>query len=84
MDHRLYERARLIAEPFAYEEYRKKMIQEKLEKKREARIRVRSTLPKVNKEFAQSLISRIENMEETKRGKKNIAAVILYSQCSLA
>ncbi|KAL1918913.1 uncharacterized protein VTP21DRAFT_2294 [Calcarisporiella thermophila] len=56
MDLRLYEKARLIANPFAYAEYREKAIREKLEKERASRIRATSKLPKVNRELASRLL----------------------------
>ena len=47
--------ARSIVEPFAYEEYRKNKIREKLEKERSTRIQ-KKKLPKVNKQLAERLL----------------------------
>ncbi|RKP05139.1 hypothetical protein THASP1DRAFT_20151, partial [Thamnocephalis sphaerospora] len=66
MDLRLYEKAKLIANPFAYEEHRKRVINEKLEKQRESRIRATIKLPKVNRDLA----SRLLQEEPSKRNKK--------------
>eukprot|EP00127_Corallochytrium_limacisporum_P006822 Clim_evm37s236 gene=Clim_evmTU37s236 len=56
MDMRLYEKAKLVAQPFAYEEYRQKRIQEKLDEERGQRIRIKQNLPKINKEYAKVLL----------------------------
>ncbi|EDO37775.1 predicted protein [Nematostella vectensis] len=55
MDMRLYQKAKTIAEPFAYEEYRKKRIQEKIEEERANRVRLKK-LPKVNRSLAEKLL----------------------------
>ncbi|CDZ96437.1 WD40 repeat protein [Phaffia rhodozyma] len=64
---KLYDAARLIANPFAYAEHREKVIREKLEKKSESRIRARREAVdvKVNKELAE----KIKRDEETRRSK---------------
>lgn len=59
IDVRLWEQARLIANPFAYEEYREKKIQEKIEKERESRIRTKAQQVKVNKGLAARLEERV-------------------------
>jgi ribosome biogenesis protein ENP2 len=68
IDVRLYDQARLIANPFAYEEYREKKIQEKIEKERESRIRTGADQVTVNKNLA----ARLEERERVaaKKGKK--------------
>ncbi|RUS12486.1 LOW QUALITY PROTEIN: hypothetical protein BC937DRAFT_87758 [Endogone sp. FLAS-F59071] len=48
--------AKLIANPFAYDEYRENVIREKLEKERGSRIRATTKLPKVNKILAKQLL----------------------------
>eukprot|EP00118_Oscarella_pearsei_P003857 m.16028 g.16028 ORF g.16028 m.16028 type:complete len:676 (+) comp26690_c0_seq2:18-2045(+) len=55
MDIRLYRKAKSIAEPFAYEEYRKKKIQRKIEEGRASRVRLKK-LPKVNTQLAEKLL----------------------------
>ena len=64
---KLYDAARLIANPFAYQEHRDKVIKEKLEKKSESRIRARreETDVKVNKELAEKV-----RREEERRARK--------------
>ncbi|CAG8680784.1 10768_t:CDS:10, partial [Cetraspora pellucida] len=65
VDLRLYEQAKLISNPFAYAEYREKVIKEKLEAKRESRIRATKQLPKVNKDLANRLL---HSSEKKKKG----------------
>lgn len=64
VDLRLYEKARLIANPFAYEDYRERAVKEKIEKERGSRIRAVKQLPSVNKQLAKQL------MAEQGSGKK--------------
>ncbi|XP_076087501.1 nucleolar protein 10-like [Mytilus galloprovincialis] len=66
IDMRLYHKAKSIAEPFAYEKYRKNKIREKIEEERENRVRLKK-LPKVNPDFARKLI---EAKEEATAGNK--------------
>lgn len=40
VDIRLYRKAKSVAEPFAYEEYRRKKIREKIESERTNRVQV--------------------------------------------
>lgn len=65
---KLYDAARLIANPFAYAEHREKVIKEKLEKKSESRIRARreETAVKVNKDLAE----KVKREEERRKRKK--------------
>ncbi|CAN0391607.1 unnamed protein product, partial [Discosporangium mesarthrocarpum] len=56
MDMKLYTRLKAVSEPFAYEEYRKKRLREKMEEKRESRISLKNTLPKVNRAMAQRIL----------------------------
>ncbi|XP_052101619.1 nucleolar protein 10-like [Mytilus californianus] len=66
IDMRLYHKAKSIAEPFAYEKYRKNKIREKIEEERENRVRLKK-LPKVNPDFARKLM---EAKEEAAAGNK--------------
>ncbi|KAI7874842.1 WD40 repeat-like protein, partial [Lichtheimia hyalospora FSU 10163] len=69
VDLRLYEQAKLIANPFAYDEYKQKTVRDKIEKERGSRIRVNTKLPAVNKEVAKSLL-------ESSKKKKNGTEVL--------
>ncbi|KAI9363754.1 WD40-repeat-containing domain protein [Pilaira anomala] len=57
VDLRLYEKARLIANPFAYEDYRERAVKDKIEKERGSRIRAVKQLPSVNKQLAKQLMA---------------------------
>ncbi|KAF3015885.1 Small ribosomal subunit bioproteinsis [Neopestalotiopsis sp. 37M] len=56
---KLYDQARLIANPYAWEEERSKRIKEKIDKERESRIRGKKKV-KVNQKLADNLIKRQE------------------------
>lgn len=64
VDLRLYEKARLIANPFAYDDYRERAVKDKIEKERGSRIRAVKQLPSVNKALAKQLLS--ESAKEKK------------------
>ncbi|KAM3964735.1 nucleolar protein 10-like [Aphomia sociella] len=56
VDVRLYKRAKSIADPFAFEEYKKRKIREKIEQERPSRIKIEDNLPKVNRDLASRLM----------------------------
>lgn len=64
IDFRLYEKAKLIANPFEYAEHRQKQIASKIEKERESRIRS-SKKTKINN----TLASRLQKTEDRARAK---------------
>jgi ribosome biogenesis protein ENP2 len=71
---KLYDAARVIANPYAYEEHRAKIVQEKLDKLAEGRIRTRKdqVKVKVNKALAEKITQeegRAKKREERKRKK---------------
>lgn len=68
IDIRLYHKAKVSSDPFAYEEYRKKKIKNKMESERADRVVVNDLLPKVNPELAQRLTQ--QQMEPNKSSKK--------------
>uniref|UniRef100_A0A2S2PPP6 Nucleolar protein 10 n=1 Tax=Schizaphis graminum TaxID=13262 RepID=A0A2S2PPP6_SCHGA len=72
VDIRLYRKAKSVAEPFAYEEYRRKKIREKIESERTNRVQVQK-LPPVNKELALKLIN---DDKEGKKNKKNTISLL--------
>ena len=61
IDLRLYEKARAVANPFEYQEYRKRLIKEKLQAEQQSRIAVTKKLPKVNREVAEKILDKSEN-----------------------
>ncbi|KAK9453754.1 WD40-repeat-containing domain protein [Dipodascopsis uninucleata] len=61
IDMRLYEQAKLISNPFAYEEHKEREIRKRIDKERESRIRTSSKLGvKVNKSLADKLAKSAE------------------------
>ncbi|XP_024523152.1 nucleolar protein 10 [Selaginella moellendorffii] len=75
IDHRLYGKAKSIADPFAYEVYRQQRIKEKLDEKRASRITVKRKLPKVNQDLAARLIAAGDEVDDKK--KKRLRSEIL-------
>uniref|UniRef100_A0A8C4NT76 Nucleolar protein 10 n=1 Tax=Dicentrarchus labrax TaxID=13489 RepID=A0A8C4NT76_DICLA len=69
MDIRLYHKVKTMANPFAYEEYRKDKIRQKIEESRTQRVQVKK-LPKVNKELALKLMEEGDDEAELASRKK--------------
>uniref|UniRef100_A0A3Q2P773 Nucleolar protein 10 n=1 Tax=Fundulus heteroclitus TaxID=8078 RepID=A0A3Q2P773_FUNHE len=67
MDIRLYHKVKTMANPFAYEEYRKDKIRQKIEESRTQRV---NKLPKVNKELALKLMEEGDQEAELASRKK--------------
>ncbi|KAL8692986.1 MAG: hypothetical protein Q9218_002103 [Villophora microphyllina] len=64
---RLYEEAKLIADPFVWEEERNKRIKEKIDNERESRIRGNKKVAvKVNRKLAEKMLERQEKAERRK------------------
>ncbi|KAI8078938.1 WD40-repeat-containing domain protein [Gilbertella persicaria] len=72
VDLRLYEKARLIANPFAYDDYRERAVKEKIEKERGSRIRAVKQLPSVNKALAKQLMAEQEGGKKAKTDKTEL------------
>lgn len=67
---RLYEEAKLIADPFIWEEERAKRVKEKIDSERESRIRGnKKVTAKVNRRLAEKLVERQEK-NERRRAKR--------------
>lgn len=84
IDNRLFNKAKSIVDPFAYETYRQQRIQEKLDAERANRITIKRKLPKVNKELAARLLSDAGNgaisesdEESGKKAKKSKKSSLL-------
>lgn len=69
VDIRLYRKAKSIADPFAYEQYRKDQVRKKIEEDRTNRVK-RTKLPSVNRSLAERLIQEEEEMEAGEMNKK--------------
>lgn len=72
VDVRLYRRAKSIAEPFAFDQYKKRKIREKIEEDRPSRLKIDDKLPKVNRELAAKLM-----LDENSTNKKKVQAANL-------
>lgn len=67
---RLYEEAKLIADPFVWEEERNKRVKDKIDTERESRIRGnKKVTAKVNKKLAEKMMERAER-EERRQAKR--------------
>ncbi|PGH15009.1 hypothetical protein AJ79_02689 [Helicocarpus griseus UAMH5409] len=67
---RLYEEARLISNPYVWEEERAKRVKEKIDQERESRIRGKKKVTaKVNKKLAEKLLER-EDRNERRRAQR--------------
>ncbi|XP_007423660.1 nucleolar protein 10 [Python bivittatus] len=69
MDIRLYHKVKMMVNPFAYEEYRREKIRQKIEETRAQRVQLKK-LPKVNKELALKLIEEGEEEPQNARKRK--------------
>ncbi|CAL9686184.1 unnamed protein product [Knipowitschia caucasica] len=74
MDIRLYHKVKSMANPFAYEEYRKDKIRQKIEESRTQRVQI-AKLPKVNKELALKLMDEGDDEAQLASRKKKGKAV---------
>lgn len=63
VDSKLYEQARLVANPFVHEDERQKRVQKKVEKERASRIRGTKKV-KVNQKLADKILARQEKREK--------------------
>ncbi|KAK2878364.1 hypothetical protein Q8A67_019155 [Cirrhinus molitorella] len=76
MDIRLYHKVKTMVNPFAYEEYRKDKIRQKIEESRAQRVQLKK-LPKVNKALAMKLMEESELPIKKKKKKGNDTANLL-------
>ncbi|RMX66217.1 hypothetical protein DD238_001255 [Peronospora effusa] len=56
MDARLYNKVKAVSEPFAYDDWRKKKLKEKVEAKQSNRITIQRRLPKINRATAERIL----------------------------
>eukprot|EP00903_Cladosiphon_okamuranus_P021876 g20111.t1 len=70
MDMKLYTRLKAVSEPFAYEEYRKKKVKDKMDEKAKSRISMRTNLPKVNRAMAERLLDKAGSGDKKRRKGK--------------
>lgn len=69
IDIRLYHKVKAMVNPFAYEDYRRDKIRQKIEETRAQRVQIKK-LPKVNKELALKLIEEDEEEQALQKKKQ--------------
>ncbi|KAF7492906.1 Nucleolar protein 10 [Sarcoptes scabiei] len=67
IDLRLYRKAFELSKPFAYEEYRKQKIKEKIDADRFDRVQIAEELPKINRSLAERLIREDKDQTDAKK-----------------
>ncbi|XP_039950902.1 nucleolar protein 10 [Bactrocera tryoni] len=67
IDARLYNKAKAVADPFAFERFRKEKIRKEIESERKSRLQIKTNLPKVNQELALKIMD--EQTNNTKAAK---------------
>lgn len=82
MDLRLYKKVKAVTEPYAYEDYRRQKIREKIDAARANRVQIKKKLPQVNRELAEKLLASTEiaaagEMPSRKQKKDMQAASLL-------
>ncbi|KAM4770798.1 nucleolar protein 10 [Rhinophrynus dorsalis] len=75
IDIRLYHKVKAMVNPFAYEEYKKEKIRQKIEETRAQRVQVKK-LPKVNKELALKLYEEEEEQPVQKKKQKKMPSIL--------
>uniref|UniRef100_A0A336M9U5 CSON011986 protein n=1 Tax=Culicoides sonorensis TaxID=179676 RepID=A0A336M9U5_CULSO len=68
IDMRLYNKAKEVVDPFAWERYKKEKVRQQIEATRPSRLKIPDKLPKVNKELA---LKFIESEDKTKNALKD-------------
>jgi ribosome biogenesis protein ENP2 len=76
MDIRLYRKAKLVNEPFNFDEFKRTKIKESIEKERENRVKITRQLPKVNTELAKRLIEDGADVTAKKKTKEASAGLL--------
>ncbi|XP_071837260.1 nucleolar protein 10-like isoform X2 [Apostichopus japonicus] len=82
MDIRLYHKAKSIADPFAYDNYKKNLIQKKIEEARSNRVKKLKKLPKVNAALALKLQDEGEAKKTAKVKDKTADGILQDSRFS--
>ncbi|MEE6476810.1 hypothetical protein FKM82_011228 [Ascaphus truei] len=76
IDIRLYHKVKAMVNPFAYEEYKKEKIRQKIEETRAQRVQIKK-LPKVNKELALKLHEEDDEQQPMRKKKQKKMPSIL-------
>lgn len=73
IDMRLYNKAKAIVDPFAFERYRKEKIRQQIEANRPKRLQINSKLPQVNQDLALKIM---DEQNTVVKNKKNAASLL--------
>ncbi|KAM7351705.1 nucleolar protein 10 lethal (2) 34Fd [Cochliomyia hominivorax] len=71
IDARLYNKAKALVDPFAFERFRKEKIRQEIESERKPRLQLNTKLPKVNQELALKILDEQSN-PSTKQAQKQM------------
>ncbi|XP_067625573.1 nucleolar protein 10 [Eurosta solidaginis] len=74
VDVRLYNKAKAVADPFAFERFRKEKIRKEIESERKSRLQIKTNLPKVNQELALKLMDEQSNITKASSKGPNLLA----------
>lgn len=77
MDMRLYRKAKSVAQPFQFDDFKKRKIQERLQAQRANRGVKLNTLPKVNKELAIKWMNAQQQLQQQSTSKKGATSSLL-------
>jgi ribosome biogenesis protein ENP2 len=80
---KLYSTARLIANPQSYEEHRERVLEDKVAKQQESRIRARKVQPKVNKALAERVRKQEEREEAKEKRRREKKGIVLDDPAEL-
>lgn len=81
IDIRLYNKAKTLTQPFAFENYKARKVREKVEEERETKILInKSKVPKVNKELAKKLHSDLQIKDKGKVSEKKVMNIWIIFQ----
>lgn len=75
IDIRLYHKVKAMVNPFAYEDYRREKIRQKIEETRAQRVQIKK-LPKVNKELALKLYEEEDERPVQKKKQKSMPSIL--------
>lgn len=79
MDVRLYNKAKAVVEPFAFDRFRKEKVRQEIESERKSRLQIESKLPKVNKELALKIMDEQANPSNSAK-QRNMPSLLQDSR----
>ncbi|XP_030376856.1 nucleolar protein 10 [Scaptodrosophila lebanonensis] len=75
MNVRLYNKAKAVVEPFAFDRFRKEKVRQEIESERQSRLQIKSKLPKVNQELALKIMDEQSNPSNSAK-KQNMPSLL--------